>query len=243
MRLLIGVATYNRIEKLDRCLKSIFANKDVEFRIEVVADNNDTYTQAHMNYVWGGIDCKVQEGHNFVIGAWNRIVTENIDKDDWDGFIGLCDDVELKPDALKIIINNHLRHFPDGDGVCGFKQECPGHPEYTFKWFGQTLMGRKFIERYKEAGYKICCPDYYHFCQDEEMFNYANSLNKFFCCEDAVLNHYHPGFVKEEVDETHHVIRSGKASPKDFDFLQQFKREQADLLWGRDFKLLGGKNG
>lgn len=242
MKLLIGIATYQRTKKLQRLLRSLYWTSYKDYRIEIVADNKDYNTRNEIQYLNADMVVKVQDSHKFVIGAWNRVVQENIDKDDWDGFIGLCDDVELKIDTLQKAVDQFKEHFPDGDGVVGFKQECPGHPEYTFKWFGQTLMGRKFIERYKDVNYQICCPDYKHFYQDEEMYEYASSLNKFKICGNAVLLHYHPGFVSEEVDETHNIIRSGSVSPKNYDIALNKKRKEAGLLWGKDFKLLGGKD-
>ena len=91
-----------------------------------------------------------------------RVIQENISRE-WDGFIGLCDDVELLPNTLEKAVLLHNQKFFDTDGVVGFAQDCPGYPRYTFKWFGQTLIGRKFVERYRDANYQICCPDYYHF--------------------------------------------------------------------------------
>ena len=238
MKLLIGIATYQRTKKLQRLLLSLHNSTYKNFDIEIVADNNDLNTSNEIKYLNADMVVKVQPEHKYVIGAWNRIVQENIHKK-WDGFIGLCDDVELKPDALQNIVNMHGRTFPDTDGVLGFKQECPGHPEYSFKWFGQTLMGRKFVERYKDANYQICCPDYRHFCQDSEMGEYAHSLNKFFACEEAVLQHYHPCFVKEEIDNTHNLIRLGKYSPKNHDYKMQKIRKNSGFLWGKNFQLVG----
>lgn len=242
MRLLIGIATYKRMEKLKRLIRSLDNQTYKEFQVVVVADNNDLKTANDLNDMPGNIHCVVQPNHQFVIGAWNRTIREIFTLASYEYFMGLCDDVELNPTAIEEALRCHQQFFPDTDGVIGFKQLCPGHPEYTFKWFGQTLMGRKFIERYKNVEYKICCPDYYHFCQDEEMYNYAQSLNKFANCEEAILKHYHPGFIKEEIDETHNIIRSGSESPKRFDFCQQKKRIEAQYLWGRDFNLIGGKN-
>lgn len=244
MKLLIGIATYKRIEKLKRLLASLEKQTYDNFIIHIVCDNNDIdtfkYITSLTEYKLGHIGCSINKEHKFVSGAWNYVVQNYINTYiNFDGFIGLCDDVELKPDALQNIVNTHQVCFPDTDGVCGFKQECPGHQEYTFKWFGQTLMGRKFIERYKEANYQICCPDYYHFIQDQEMYEFAKSLGSFGICSSAILNHYHPGYIKEETDETHNIIRNGNISPKKHDFEMQKKRKEKGYLWGRDFNLIG----
>ena len=198
-------------------------------------------------------DVVVQEKQSFVIGAWNRVVSHYFNdkvtswedektsiEEPFDGFIGLCDDVELSKNALENAVMSHRYHFPDGDGVIGFNQDCPGHSEYTVKWFGQTLMGRKFIERYKSVDYQICCPDYKHFYQDEEMYEYAMSLGKFHCEPMALMHHYHPSFIADERDNTHNIIRVGDQSPRSHDMEMQVKRKHLGLLWGQNFNLLGG---
>lgn len=251
MKLLIGIATYKRTEKLQRCLNSIFNSSYKDYEILIVADNNDVATKDYlagpnMYKLW---DVIVQPSQQFVIGAWNRANRENIEikfvednngtKVGFDGFIGLCDDVELTENALENAVLAHKNWFPDGDGVVGFKQDCPGYPEYTFKWYGQTLMGREFIERYKQVDYQICCPDYKHFFQDEEMFMYANSMNKFHPEESALLHHYHPSFIREEQDQTHEIVRFGNDSPKVHDMKVLAERLKKGYLWGRDFNLVG----
>lgn len=236
MRLLIGIATYHRIEKLHRCIKSIKASTHQDFEIMVICDNMDLDTAEEIRATYPEIIIDVQPSHKYVIGAWNLCVQSNIDDPSWDGFIGLCDDVELTPEALEEIVACHKFTFPDTDGVMGFNQECPGYSNYTFKWFGQTLMGRKFIERYKEANYQICCPDYKHFFQDEEMYEFASSLNKFYSCPQALLKHYHPGFIKEEMDETHNIIRDKVNSPKLHDLRIYTIRKSEKLIWGKSFQ-------
>lgn len=240
MDLLIGIPTYRRIPKLTRCLNSIYRQDPaINRKIVVIADNNDRETVEYIqNLKLSNTNVIVQPKHMFVIGAWNRVISENINKN-WDGFIGLCDDIELYDDALKNIVECHKNNFPDTDGVVGFKQVCENRYDYSFKWFGQTLIGRKFIERYRFVNYAICCQDYFHFCQDEELFIFANSLNKFKDCENAIMNHYHPAFIPSEIDETHNIIRSGPLSPKEKDFKMFKKRQKLGYCWGNDFNLVG----
>lgn len=242
MKLLIGIATYKRPKKLIRLIKSLNNQTYKDFRLYIISDNNDfdsaNIVQTHEVYDVMNTSWIVQNDskHHYVIGAWNRVIKENINRDDWDGFIGLCDDVELRPNALEEIINYHQKCFPDTDGVCGFNQECPGHLEYTFKWFGQTLMGRKFVERYKDVDYQICCPYYTWSHQDEEMFQFASSLNKFRNCETAILQHYHPCFIKQEIDETHNILRQGNNSIRNKDLTLFKKRQEENKIWGKTWE-------
>ena len=242
MKLLISIATYKRPEKLQRCLDSLFHNSYHNFDIVVVADNNDLETVKLVNelndfpFKNGKLSVLIQSEHKFVIGAWNRTIQEIFIPGDYTGFIGLCDDVILRSNALGNIVTDMNKYFPNTDGVLGFAQECPGHPEYTFKWYGQTLMGRKFIERYKDVNYQVCCPLYKHFYQDEEMFQYSSSLGNFYPSYSALLYHYHPGFIRELIDETHNIIRQGKLSPKEHDLKLFKERQSKGLVWGETWE-------
>lgn len=237
MKLLIAIATYKRIAKLQRCLDSISKNTYNNVNIIIIADNNDTDTKSFVDqYSLGGIKTLIQPERKFVIGAWNRAVKQVFIPQNFDAFLGLCDDVELKSNTLQAAVTAMKQNYSDLDGVIGFKQECPNHPNYTFKWFGQTLMGRKFIERYKNVDYNICCPFYHHFYQDEEMYKFAHSMGRFHCEEDACLYHYHPGFVREEMDETHKIIREGITSPKNEDMKMYQHRLNSNLIWGETWE-------
>lgn len=240
MKVLIGIATYKRPEKLKRCIDSILNSTHQDFHIVVVCDNNDWDTHEFLLKKYDinlPLYSFIQPEHKYVIGAWNKVVNLNIPYPYWQSFIGLCDDVELEPNALEKAIQTHQKRFPDTDGVVGFKQVCPGHNNYNFKWFGQTLMGRKFIERYKDVNYQICAPMYSHFFQDEEMYDFANSLNKFEVCPQAILKHYHPGFVKSEIDETHNITRDGHNSPKKRDTEIFNRRRLEGKIWGKTWEI------
>lgn len=241
MKLLLAIATYKRPEKLKRLMLSLKKQSYKDYEVVIVFDNND-FQSCRLVQGDAKPDWKIlfQKGHKYVIGAWNRAVQEMFIKRNYDGFMGLCDDVEMvDTDFLQKAVDFHKDRYADGDGVIGFKQECPGHPQYTFKWYGQTLMGRKFIERYASVNYQICCPDYLHFFQDEEMYEYASSMDKFYRCQQAVLYHYHPSFIKKEMDETHDIIRKGFDNPKNKDFNMRGRRSGKNYLWGKDFKLIG----
>lgn len=239
MTVAIVIPTYKRVEKLSRCIRSIYDSTYTDWRIIVVADNMDAPSVVYAHSLKDSrIETLVQPEHKFVIGAWNRFTEEYQEDKNWDAMLWCCDDVEFYRHAIQQAVAYHHKHFPDGDGVIGFKQVCHGHDNYNFKWFGQCLIGRKFIERYKDVDYKVCCPDYVHFYQDEEMWNYADSLGKFKNCPTAILNHYHPSFVKEEEDETHNIIRSSKLSPKSKDISTHELRLNRGLIWGKSWELI-----
>lgn len=239
MKLLIGIATYQRIEKLKRLLESLKKQTYDNFIISVICDDKDFETEKYIrsleDYKLGHIGVTVQDSRRYVIGAWNTCVQGYVNTfADFDGFIGLCDDVELFPNCFEMLVWTMQKRFPDYDGVIGISQECPGRPDYTYKPYGQTLMGRKFIERYREAGYQICCPYYKHFYQDEEMWKYATSLGKAYHSLDAKLNHYHPGFKPEEKDNTHFIVRTGGVQQGDTAIFN--RRQSEGKLWGRTWE-------
>lgn len=236
MRIAVVIPTYKRIKKLERCLWSLAKQTYQNFDVHIYCDNNDHETldwlrtkdnvvNRFINYV------SVNTKQEFVIGSWNKFFKqyhENYDAVQW-----LVDDVEVSENFLAEMLAMMIKEFPDTDGVIGSKQICPGREDYTFKWYGQPLIGRKFIERYKEVNYQVCCPDYNHFYQDEEMFEYANSLAKWNVAKDAVLKHYHPSFLPDELDDTHPLVRG---VIQKIDNATRWERQQKNLNWGNSFK-------
>lgn len=235
----VVIPTYKRIKKLERCLKSLEAQTYKDFSIHIYCDNNDTDTYNWLaDYKQHRVYSTLNSKQEFVIGSWNKFFTGNfsykyITKTDYDAVLWCVDDVELYPNTIAEAVACMIKNFPDLDGVVGLKQECPGRPEYTFKWFGQCLIGRKFIERYTKSGHEVCCPDYHHFYQDEELWEFASGLGKFVNCEEALLKHYHPGFLPEELDSTHPMVRG---SIKDIDNATYGERKHKNLLWGESWK-------
>lgn len=238
LKVAVVIPTYKRAKKLERCLNSLVNQTYRNFTVFVYCDNKDSSTTEYFkrkkfNFK---ITWAINSKHEYVIGAWNKFFSRYHEK--YDAVLWCVDDVELYPNCIEEAVYIMSEAFPDTDGVIGLMQECPGHPEYTFKWYGQCLLGKKFIQRYKEVDYKVCCPDYKHFYQDEEMYMYANSVDRFFRHPLAKMKHYHPGFVQEEMDETHPIVR-GDVKRQD-DEIYRLRREKG-LVWGQSFKLIGEK--
>lgn len=231
-KIAIVIPTYQRIQKLERCIKSIYINTYKNYQIYIYADNNDKNTYYYLDSKYHQIRCQINDSQKFVVGSWNRFFKEQIN-DDWNIVMWLVDDVKLSFNCIQNAVNCMQDNFPDLDGVVGLSQECPDHPEYTYKEYGQVLIGREFIERYKEVGYQVCCPYYTHFWQDEELYQYANSLNKFVHCKNANLRHYHPGFIKEERDNTHLIVRK-EIIQKDTEIYNN--RKKRNLVWGQSWE-------
>lgn len=230
MKLVIGIVTYKRIKKMERLLKSIKENTFQDYEIVVMVDNNDVET---VNYFKNTkIYKRLNKRHEYVIGNWNKFIREFHLKAEM--LILLVDDVELFPDCIQNAVNCMNSNFPDLDGIVGISQCAPEHPRYTWMPYGQVLIGRNFIERYKPVNYQVCMPDYLHFYQDEELWKYATALNKFVLCKEAMLIHYHPGFYREEKDETHKLIRVPEIKGKDIKTYNL--RKSKGLIWGQSWE-------
>lgn len=235
MRVAVVIPTFNRLNKLERCLNSLEKQTYKSFDTYIYCDNNDKKTFNFLeNSRWADF-VSINTRQEFVIGSWNRFLREEFFQDNYDIMMWCVDDVECYHTTLEKAVACMITNFPDTDGVVGINQECPGHPSYTFKWYGQVLLGRKFIERYKQVNYQVCCPDYHHFYQDEEMWEYANSVGKFINCPEAILKHYHPGFIKSELDSTHPLVR-GVVMQEDKAIRNI--RLMKGYTWGKDFNLV-----
>jgi hypothetical protein len=230
MKILIGVATYQRPEKLKRLLKSLEQQTYKNFFTVVVFDANDWASAKGTREYTLPIGIQINNTRDYVIGCWNLAHKYP----GFDAHLMLCDDVELHRTCLESALEALKTRFPDGDGVVGITQECPGVPNYTYKPFGQTLMGKKFIERFKEVDYQVCCPFYTHFYQDEEMWQYMSELNKTYHCKEAILNHYHPAFKREELDSTHGIVRVPELFKKDKELFMI--RQSEGKLWGKTWE-------
>jgi glycosyltransferase involved in cell wall biosynthesis len=236
MRILIGIATYKRINKLQRLLDSINKQTYKDIEVAIVCDNNDLETYTYLLNLQKTnilVYPLINDKQEYVIGCWNKIYA--IFNNKYDAYLTLVDDVELFPNFVEEMVKCMNTNFPDLDGVVGSTQECPGHPEFTFKIFGQTMVGNTFLNRYREIDFKFCCIDYFHFFQDEEMYLFSTELNKFIHCKKAILNHYHPAFINEEKDETHFIVRDEiiRNDTKTFN-----KRKEKKILWGLSWKLI-----
>jgi len=230
MKALIGIATYKRPEKLKRLLLSLKRQTYQNYQICVVFDNNDNDSMLEIAKEFGDIKAYfvVSPTQLYVIGCWNYMHRLK----GYDAHLMLCDDVELYDNCLETALRT-LKNAGD-DSVIGLTQKCPGISNYSYKPYGQTLMGRTFIDRYKDVNHQVCCPYYTHFYQDQEMWEYAIKNELAIHDKDAILNHYHPAFKKEEMDETHHIVRV----PDIFivDRLLFNKRQSEGKLWGETWE-------
>jgi glycosyltransferase involved in cell wall biosynthesis len=174
----ILIPTFQRRDKLLRCLNAIY---------------NNTYKR------WN-ISIQYDVDNKFAFNYWNEQCLRGTG--DW--VICLSDDTELHPDCLEKIIEIANEKYPDTDGFIGINQENiqDGHGASKS---AQPCMGRKFLERFGNRG--PFCHDYIGFFADTEIGDFARSINKFTWGESAKLTHYHPGHFISEIDFAHHNLR------------------------------------
>lgn len=243
----VVIPTYKRIEKLRRCLSSIFLIKGLrdKIRVHIYFDNNDkegfnsNLFYAKLNTV-GAIDFKVFDSgtrqvlkkQHRAFGIWNLHLRSMVA----DGIFYICDDVELYPGCLMNAINDFKKLYPDTDGMIGINQcNIPLNDE-GYSVFAMGLIGKRFAEHYTCHHEACFCPDYKSFHADTELGLFAKSQNKFHYCQEAKLFHYHPAHCKEEIDETHNIVRKAEIVNKDRNTWN--KRQKKGLLWGKSFELI-----
>lgn len=238
MRLAIVIPTFQRTRKLQRCIVSIQKGTFKNWKIFVYCDNFDrrTYDFLCVQYRRDHrIIPLLVTKHLYVIGCWNDFSSNrfNLNSFQWDAMGWIVDDVELDKQCLDQATSLMKSKFLDTDGIIGITQHYPGHPEVKWRENGQCLIGRKFVERFVNR--QVCCPDYIHFYQDEEVLKYAKSVEKFALCKTAFLIHHHPAFYPNEYDTTHEIVR-GEVYRKD---TQTYRlRKQRGLIWGKTWKLV-----
>jgi len=211
MKINIITPTYNRAESLERTIESIQKNKHKNTHIYVVIDGNEKIFQ---NYSAPSVTVLRNEERMDWVFSINRVLRE---MDDADAVIYASDDVEFPHDAITRAVIALREYFPNGDGLIGLKQSCPGIKSA----FG--LMGRKFIQRFPDN--QVFCPDYIHFGSDEELGRFAKSVNKFHFCESIIIRH------DRAIDET----RKLGLKVLDLDVAMKEKRKENGFLWGKNF--------
>lgn len=243
MKILACIATYNRPEKVKRCIDSILNQTWKKIDIMVCADNNDIETMDYIDLKfpsneYPNIDVIINERQLFVGGCWNKIIKYGkTERDDiYDGYLMLVDDVVLEPNCVENAVFDMGRvfggdKFKGDDAVIGITQTGK---QAGFVPAGQCLIGSTFVDRFKEVDYQVYNPEYSHWFIDGELHEYAESLDKFYLSITAKLEHLHPAFYSEEMDDTHKITR-GQIMKEDKK-TRQLRQEQG-LIWGQSFRV------
>jgi glycosyltransferase involved in cell wall biosynthesis len=233
--LYIGIATYKRSKKLDNLIQSIWKNDYKDYELVILYEKSDTETQEYLNQYKDHpkIHLRPSNKKEYVISNWNRFYEEFTPYADFT--LALVDDIVLLPDCLSNALNKMALLFPDGDGVIGLKQNYPTNVDVKYNPAGQVLIGKRFLERYEDVNYHICCPNYKQWFQDDELLTFSKCLKKFGTTDNSVLIHYHPAYTPGHIlDEAHTMVR-GDLMQKDRDIFNH--RKLKGLLWGKSWEL------
>jgi cellulose synthase/poly-beta-1,6-N-acetylglucosamine synthase-like glycosyltransferase len=181
----IMIPTWQRPEKLARCLASIEKQTYPNIEVHAVEDTDRL----------------------FAFGVWNRFLRS------WTGdlFVYLCDDVELAPVCIDVAVTEISVRWPDLDGLCGFHQQIAGKEGFSNSAMG--MFGRAFAYRFPNN--EAFCPDYSRFHADSELGKFARAVGRFAYRPEAGLIHHHPAHEKSEMDYTHSVVREPGAVARD----------------------------
>jgi len=127
-------------------------------------------------------------------------------------------------------ISNALKDMEnlEYDGVVGFNvANCPSGQGCNAS---HGMISKKFSNRFPNN--KVFCPEYRVLYIDEELMNYAISVDKFKSSSEAKILHFHPAVTKEKPDSTHIHHRRNKNS----DIVTYKKRKELNLIWGESFE-------
>lgn len=217
----IVIPSYHRLLKLYNCLETIDkAKKSHNISVYIYFSDDKDLKSFENKY------CDYSEVRMFpeyrVPLFWNSHLKQMSS----DAIIYLNDDILLFENTLDVIETKFKEYFPDTDGIMGIHQSNLGAQgmEYAF-----GVIGKKYFERFPDG--KLWCPEYFRFFCDQEMCDYAKSINKFRFCKEAEITHLHPSVVPGMMDETHTVVRQWLSRDR---FIHKL-RKQNNLLWGREF--------
>jgi glycosyltransferase involved in cell wall biosynthesis len=226
VKLDICIPTLNRRDKLQICINSILRSAksaDIQLVIYFGMREELEYFKSIFSCI-PNIQLIYLETYR-VPNFWNNYLFTMTS----DGLLYLNDDVQLFDNALEVILTEFPKHFPDYDGVMGICQANLDSTQALESAFG--IIGRKYADRFPIR--QVWAPCYDRFFCDRELWLYAKSINKFYFCEEARLNHYHPSLNHEWEDTTHNEVRKYLKQDK----ITFQKRQALGLLWGKSYQL------
>lgn len=221
----VVIPTRRRLKKVLRVLSTIPATGIQPMNwlsVRVICDGDlDCYVELRKRY--GGneqVAITLVEKHSGAVFCRNHSIPTVRD-----GLLYATDDIIFRPGTFEQALKIFNLHFPDDDGVLGFRQEGTGG---NFHPTGVALMGSRFLDRY--PGRMPFFTGYYHFSA-QEVHWLAAKLERFAALEEPPIFHYHPAFYREEKDKTHREARKRRSE----DRMLKNKRKEMGLIWGWDY--------
>jgi len=207
------ISTFDRLNQLKKCIKTIKESDHKDLSILVMVDGNRKILE--------GVKAEpvttfFNDTRKEYVISMNTLLSHSKKG----AVLYGSDDLEFPPDCISKAIAELEKHFPDTDGLIGLKTvSIPSA-------FG--LMGRKFIDRFSNN--QVFCPDYIHYASDSELGRFAITIRRFYHSQEAIVHH-----VKTLSDLTTKLA----VRVKPHDESMRVARIKKGFCWGVDFRRMG----
>ena len=208
----ILISTYDRLELLKKCIKSIMDGDYKDVSIFVVVDGNKSLFNKLLREPVTMILNEKRMGYVF---SMNRAFRE---MEEADAVLYASDDLMFWPNCISNAVKAMKEHFPDNDGLVALKQI----QKESGAAFG--LLGRKFINRFPNN--IVFCPDYIHYGCDRELKKVARRLDRFYQCREAIVSH------SRLHDNTYNLAQEVRGRDGETRRIRRKRR----LFWGEAFE-------
>lgn len=217
-KLLVMTPTRGRLDKLKNLLASIPIDK--RLRICVVCDGDRaTRDWLTKNQEPAGVHTVLYIPEHCGSVAARNHAASNYKFRKGEGLLYATDDIVFTEGAFDQIFKEFNAAFFDDDGVLGIQQSESHDPA------GVGVIGLPFLDRYPTRHFLH--PGYYHFAATEIRY-FANRLGRFVSTNNPLVQHKHPAFYPEALDQTHKDARRFHHR----DAQLKAEREAKNLVWG-----------
>lgn len=211
MHIDILIPTYDRLEPLKKCIKSIVDSDYKNLSTVIIVDGNKKMLDGLKDEP---IEILFNPERMDYVFSINKAMKHTAG----DAVLYASDDLLFWPDCISNAVKAMKEHFPDTDGLVVLKQV---HKE-SGSAFG--LLGRKFINRFPDSA--VFCPEFIHYAGDTELKRFARSIERFYQCREAIVDHSRPH------DNTRTLAREVKRHDK----RTHSRRKERRFIWGYNFE-------
>ncbi len=214
MHIDVVISTYDRLESLKNCVKSITDGDYKDISIFIIVDGNKKMINGLKNEP---VEILFNSERMDYIISMNKALKHT----KGDAAIYGSDELTFRSNCISNVVKAMKEHFPDTDGLIALKQVN----KEGGAAFG--LLGRKFINRFPDS--TVFCPEFIHYGGDTELKRFARSIGRFYQCNQAIVDH------PRLHDNTFRLARKVKIHDKQI----YKKRKNKKLLWGNSFEKIG----
>lgn len=230
MHIHIVIPTFDRFDSLKETIKSIERQIYQKISLTIIVDGNiEMIKNLEKEYLWKTFNFAFDVQSNIYrqdcVISYNKVIGKTYHDS---AIIYGTDDIIFRRKSIAIAADLMKTIFPKEDGLIGMNQLQNGRPKgrrYAF-----SLIGKNLANHF--PGRVIFCPDYIHFNLDREMGIYAKSINRFFFCESAIVDHIRLHDKTTELAQA--VYRQDRETWN--------QRQRRRWLWGKNWHLLNYKS-